>query len=1377
MDSPSVSSQPWSSIVSYFLVVGPEETPVPQTVTVEPPTDPQALLDPISDVVIVGAREECPPDYSIVGSIVCDKCRELALQRPRPGNDDPVPLENGAYPEYFICVSRRTDKPPITQLVYATVTAGDTSPNLPGVERVPSPPIDLTPTWTSKTMLEVYAKREVNRLPIVELMVINKKPGKIDSPKLGSRPRTPQPTRSESPATTPQTLRANESAQQRQPLVPPNFTKVENANFSQVVVHLYVRTVEEFPRVDTAYRGCVLDRYPPNDHEECALPPGVENFCLPDGVWFHREAQRPTYFTFVLTDAEGTMLYGACHTMYEKMSFSRQRSTRTLYGPKCLLILSRWPFFCCFKTYFSHLTNLLKGPSPTPMESIVSNLFEVPLPPQGTITVTLTVGDTQQQVSFSRPSGMDFPLADYSLLPLFHALDLPNIATLLCLILTEAKILIQSRHYALLTPIAESLTSLLFPLRWQHIYVPLCPANLLDFLQAPMPFIIGVRTGTVDYSALPTDVYLVDIDNNRIQKKKDPHSTAVPPLPAQSQFLDRLHSVASHLFIKGYTSMDQVDGHPYREPASISGQKKTPEQVRMEAVREVFLDFFVSVLRPYRQFLTVPTADTIHEYSSYYAENPAAVFDKEGFLAAIPEQDQRFMKVLLGSQAFVHFLEQRSFVSNRDEELLFFDMCIDKADEIDAEAQAQAEQEGGSGAVSVGNSSGDLLNTLGLGNLSTSNSDLQDQQQAKLQKKPSTKGRTWNSDASRSGQSPPSTSPSISRAASANMLPLSPAASVRKPATYTRTVYVPEPQMPDWKALAEKLHKAIAEAGPQMFGLPPGPPFDYKTCFPPLNPELMVEPRHPAINFRTSYFSNRLARQGSKETTEMSRKLSELHDNKDQKAAEPGAHVKAEQFFLTIYHIWLYIYAAYISDASDMDAAFEFAFHVLERMRVARIGPGEKSYRFLLAACARLGLGNQARRVFQMMSDDGILPNAITTGLFVKAILKEQNESQAAARTLQRNIDKGILTVTPTPPMKEDSSKGVRNPLLRDHMALGHLRIESRNVCPWCEYYMSEEEIMLGWALAAQTTSTHCPKCRRPFVPVLSHGPISMDDDEDETANPEPVEDDDGLMVPGTCPYLSPPVLYREVDIALFQSGLDPNTTPRFRVMLVKEHPILFWNLVWYFAQLSLPFDYAYLRSAPQLASADTFQFNSEEAMSYTAADGRLRVHVRVNGLRGRLVGIPLCVAHTHCRLPSPQKMVSNARGREVLRAIGDVSINVNTRRLKPAMELFLTCRKKYEPKEGDLVGWFHTSMYVALLSIATPAAYPTEEVYAEQYGEALEQVRAGLREELRTDDSDNQQSDAVAPEGIVAIRSVFRSFRPTWRLHSTRFVRDQLLG
>jgi hypothetical protein len=103
------------------------------------------------------------------------------------------------------------------------------------------------------------------------------------------------------------------------------------------------------------------------------------------------------------------------------------------------------------------------------------------------------------------------------------------------------------------------------------------------------------RTGTVDYRTLPNDVYLVDLDHNRIQKKKgvagqtfilacpnpwliiilrvlylfklprspaDPDAAPMPPLPAQAQLLDRLQQVASHLLVRNYTCMSRRSPNP-----------------------------------------------------------------------------------------------------------------------------------------------------------------------------------------------------------------------------------------------------------------------------------------------------------------------------------------------------------------------------------------------------------------------------------------------------------------------------------------------------------------------------------------------------------------------------------------------------------------------------------------------------------------------------------------------------------------------------------------------------------------------------------------------------------------------------------------------
>lgn len=40
--------------------------------------------------------------------------------------------------------------------------------------------------------------------------------------------------------------------------------------------------------------------------------------------------------------------------------------------------------------------------------------------------------------------------------------------------------------------VAEGTTALLFPFSWPHVYVPILPAELHHFLDAPVPFLMGM---------------------------------------------------------------------------------------------------------------------------------------------------------------------------------------------------------------------------------------------------------------------------------------------------------------------------------------------------------------------------------------------------------------------------------------------------------------------------------------------------------------------------------------------------------------------------------------------------------------------------------------------------------------------------------------------------------------------------------------------------------------------------------------------------------------------------------------------------------------------------------------------------------------------
>ena len=47
--------------------------------------------------------------------------------------------------------------------------------------------------------------------------------------------------------------------------------------------------------------------------------------------------------------------------------------------------------------------------------------------------------------------------------------------------------------YCRLMLVCECIASLLFPFRWAHVYVPILPASMHHFLDAPVLFIMGLN--------------------------------------------------------------------------------------------------------------------------------------------------------------------------------------------------------------------------------------------------------------------------------------------------------------------------------------------------------------------------------------------------------------------------------------------------------------------------------------------------------------------------------------------------------------------------------------------------------------------------------------------------------------------------------------------------------------------------------------------------------------------------------------------------------------------------------------------------------------------------------------------------------------------
>ena len=321
------------------------------------------------------------------------------------------------------------------------------------------------------------------------------------------------------------------------------------------------------------FEPTVMDRYPETAYGEPVgisgngdLPAHLATFVFPEGLRPRPKHLVPKMFSFVLTEDTGTRVYGAALHIYDESmpihAFADaisdeleegqelpawlrggggEGSVDCVYFPKCLVMLSHYPFHDLFRTLLKHIYLISLSEAPLPLERFIQNIIsECPLPPQGKIEVRYHLtGDTA--LTISRPPPNVLPMARMGFRGLFSALSTGNIMAIIGILLQEGRIALCSKSYALLTPVSEALISLLFPFVYQGIYIPVLPYNLLDVLDAPVPFLVGLNSKylrTTPPQNRPHGVVFVDLDEDVVHlgfdEDSDDFGRPTPRLPKKS---------------------------------------------------------------------------------------------------------------------------------------------------------------------------------------------------------------------------------------------------------------------------------------------------------------------------------------------------------------------------------------------------------------------------------------------------------------------------------------------------------------------------------------------------------------------------------------------------------------------------------------------------------------------------------------------------------------------------------------------------------------------------------------------------------------------------------------------------------------------------
>jgi hypothetical protein len=274
---------------------------------------------------------------------------------------------------------------------------------------------------------------------------------------------------------------------------------------------------------------------------------------------------------------------------------------------------------------------------------------------------------------FTMPHRTPMPFVGLVHWSLLVSLDVDNLLNVLTLVLLEQKVVFHSSRPALLTAVGEAIKSVLFPLKWQCTDIPMCPLSLATYIQAPVPFIIGIDSRYMWMAdEFPEDVTFIDLDTNAMKCPDDMmkilDNCKVPKRCSKplKKALKTLADTVSKLDLGSDLAVDLA-------PPGYRGDSYKADIKQVDtAIREAFLRFNALLLQDYKTYLK-PIDSPVNDF----AKAVNRLFDSEEFIRS-QIADKGFFNVFVDTQLFCSFIEQRSFFSSEDQSFAFFDECVQK---------------------------------------------------------------------------------------------------------------------------------------------------------------------------------------------------------------------------------------------------------------------------------------------------------------------------------------------------------------------------------------------------------------------------------------------------------------------------------------------------------------------------------------------------------------------------------------------------------------------------------------------------------------------------------------------------------------------------
>lgn len=333
-------------------------------------------------------------------------------------------------------------------------------------------------------------------------------------------------------------------------------------------------------------------------------------------------------FSFVSTLSHGSRRFGYCRRF-----ISKDKSVH----PTCYCLLSFCSSFSLFSqvldivelklnegnnSIYTFLHSVLAQPFPDPGETVIAQTFTIVKKEDG-------VEDCNPETyRLTRTSSPYEYLEHVTFNTLFSRLDVNNMLLIFHALLLELRILVASESLSTLSSCINAISHMCYPFSWQYVFIPILPSSMISFVAAPMPFLMGVLSSSLEKiseTEIEEDVLIVDLDKNQVLRQPSNLPDILPPTLTQS-----LAKVLRLIKESGLTGVE------FNIPVS-----------------HAFIRFFSGIFGNYAKYIR---ATDNNEYK----------FDEEKFLKNKSNEIKRFFNEFKQTQQYQCFIDERETWFKKD---------------------------------------------------------------------------------------------------------------------------------------------------------------------------------------------------------------------------------------------------------------------------------------------------------------------------------------------------------------------------------------------------------------------------------------------------------------------------------------------------------------------------------------------------------------------------------------------------------------------------------------------------------------------------------------------------------------------------------------